>query len=285
MSSKYSLQVTLIIFCFIVFFCSSSTNLPAESLSGNEYIIGPEDILEIKVWDNDDLNRTVEVSQVGSFTFPLIGKVNAEGLSVFDLESLITKKLADGYILEPQVTVNVKLYQSQKVFLFGEVENPGSYVLKRKTHILELISQAGGLTDMAGRTIKIVRHKSSSRIGGTITPEKDEENETIITLDLGKYKDDITYDSFFLKSGDSIYVDPAPHLFVTGEVGHPGEFKWAKGLTVRQAISLAGGPTKMAAEKRTSIIRVKNGKEEEYKINMDDLVKPGDIIKVPGRYF
>ncbi len=288
MGSSYSLKVTLLIFCLIAFLGGSSTNIFSENLSNKEYTIGPEDILEIKVWDNDDLNRTVEVSQEGSFAFPLIGKVHASHLSVFDLENLIKKRLADGYIIAPQVTVNVIEYQSQKVFLFGEVRNPGSYVLKRKTHIMELISKAGGLTDRAERIIKIVRSKSPRRNAGIMTPERDEENETIIMVDLGKYKEDITYDSFFVKSGDSIYVDPAPpapHFFVTGEVGKPGEFKWENGLTIRQAISLAGGSTQMAAEKRTRVIRVKDEKEHEYNVNMDDLVKPGDIIKVPARIF
>ncbi|MFQ5965889.1 MAG: SLBB domain-containing protein [Candidatus Scalinduaceae bacterium] len=279
-----SLKITLTIFCLIVFFGRLSTNLCAEDLFDKKYVIGPEDVLEIEVWDNKDLHRTVEVSQVGSFTFPLIGKVNAYGLSVFELENLIKKKLTDGYIVAPQVRVSVKEYQSQKVFLLGEVKTPGSYVLKRRTHILELISKAGGFTDEAGRIIKIVRSKASERREGLSSPKEDEENE-IITLDIGKFKDDNTYNMFYVASGDHIYVNPLPRIFVTGEVGKPGEFKWERGLTVRQAISLAGGNTEKAALKRSKIIRVKNGKEEELKARMDDLVMPDDIIKVPGRYF
>ncbi len=69
-------------------------------------------------------------------------------------------------------------------------------------------------------------------------------------------------------------------------MGNPGALKWEKSLTVRQAISFAGGPTQLAALKRTRIIRVsKNGKENEIKAHMDDLVRPDDIIKVSGRYF
>ncbi len=283
MRSIYS-KVALIIFCLIVFLVRPSLEVSAEDLSKNEYTIGPEDILEIQVWDNGDLNRTVEVSQEGTFTFLFIGKVRADGLSIFELEDLIEKRLADGYILEPQVTVSIIEYQSHKVFLLGEVRDPGSYILKRKTHILELISEAGGFTDMAGRTIKIVRPKSRKQSEGHVSPTEDKENE-IITLDLGKFKDDNTYDTFFVASGDHIYVNPMTRIFVSGEVGSPGEFKWEKGLTVRQAISLAGGPTQMAALKRTKIIRVKNGKENKIKARMDDLVTPDDIIKVAGRYF
>ncbi len=284
MSSTFSLKISLISFCLIEFLVMSSLGIYAENLSIKEYTVGPGDILDIQVWDNEDLNRTVEVSWEGVFTFPLIGKVHADGFSVFELENLIEKRLADGYIIAPQVTVDVTEYQSQKVFLLGEVKNPGSYVLKRKTHILELISMAGGFADMAGRTIKIVRPKSQKQSEGHVSPTEDKENE-IITLDLGKFRDDNTYEAFFVASGDHIYVNPVTRIFVSGEVGSPGEFKWEKDLTVHQAISLAGGHTKLGALKRTIIIRVKNGKEEEYKVRMDDLVMPGDIIKVPGRYF
>ena len=237
----------------------SSLNLAAEDLSKKEYTIGPEDVLGIQVWDNEDLNRTVEVSQKGTFTFRLIGKVHADGLSIFELEDLIEKRLADGYILEPQVTVSIHEFQNRKVFLLGEVERPGSYVLKRKTHILELISNAGGFTNKAGRTIKIVRPKSQKQSEGHVSPTEDKKE--IIMLDLGKFNPNSAHDTFFVKSGDSIYVNPVPRIYVIGEVGNPGALEWEKSMTVRQAISLAGGHTQMAALKRTRIIRVnKNGK-------------------------
>ncbi len=283
MRVAYSSKIILIIICLIGSLGMSSLSFSAENLSDKEYTVGPEDVLVIRVWDNEDLNRTVEVSLEGAFTFPLIGKVNANGFSVFELENLIEKRLADGYIIAPQVTVDVKEYQSQKVFLLGEVTSPGSYVLKRKTHILELISKAGGFTDMAGRTIKIVRPKSPKQSGEQLS--SGEEESEIITLDLDKFKADSAYDAFFVASGDHIYVNPISRIYVTGEVARPGNFKWEINLTVRQAISLAGGPTQMAALKRTKIIRVKNGKEKEIKVRTDDLVKPDDIIKVPGRYF
>ena len=288
MGNAYSLKVKkviLIIFCLIVFLDRSSTDLFADNLSNKEYTIGPEDVLEIKVWDNEDLDRTVEVSQEGSITFPFIGKFNAKALSVFEIENLIKNRLADGYIVAPQVTVSIVEYQSRKVFVLGEVKRPGSYVLKRKTHILELITQAGGFTDKAGRTIKIARSKSLLQREGHVTPAGEEEHATIVTFDLDKIEVDNPYGNFYVKSGDSIYVNPVPRFFVIGEVRKPGEFNWAKGITVRQAISLAEGPTQLAAQKRIKIIRVKNGKEKKHKVGMNDLVTPGDIIKVPGSYF
>ncbi len=284
MRKIYNLKVTLIIFCLTVFLVRPSLEVSAEELSKKEYTIGPEDVLDIKVWDNNDLNRTVEVSQKGSFTFSLIGKVHADGLSAFELEDLIEKKLANGYILAPQVTVSINQYQNRKVFLFGEVARPGSYFLKRKSHILELISQAGGFTDKAAKTIKIVRLRSLHQGNKSVSPLENEENE-VFTLDLNKYDYKNTQGTFTIVSGDHIYIEEELRFFIIGEVGRRGEFKWEKGMTVRLALSLAGGTTQLAAEKRTRIIRTKNGKGKTLKVNMDDLVMPDDIIKVPERHF
>ena len=180
----------------------------------------------------------------------------------------------------------------------GEVESPGSYVLKGKTHIMELISEAGGFTDEAGRIIKIVRpralkhsrvlssHKSRAlKRSRVLSSHKSGEENEIIKLDLGKFPADSASNIFYVASGDSIYVSKVSRVFVIGEVVRTGEFTWEDSLTVRQAISLAGGPTKAAALRRTKIIRIKNGKEIEIKVKMDDLISPDDIIKVPGRYF
>ncbi|MDR4499432.1 MAG: polysaccharide export protein [Candidatus Scalindua sp.] len=140
--------------------------LHAENLSDSEYILGPEDVIDIKVWDNDDLNLQVEISQQGSFTFPLIGKVKAKGLSVFALEKLISEKLADGYIKSAQVTVNVRSYKTQKVFVLGQVKKPGVFNMKGNINILELISMAGGFGSEAERTVTIVRPRTLQSTGG-----------------------------------------------------------------------------------------------------------------------
>lgn len=250
-------------------------NLYAENLLDKKYILGPEDVLEIQVWDNDDLNRTIEISQGGDFTFPLIGRVHASGLSVYELENLIEKKLGNGYLIAPQITIAVTECRSQKVFVLGEVNRPGTYSLKGDIHVLELISQAGGFTDKAGRIITIVRPKPLSQ---------GKENE-VITLHLDKFHADDRLDAFFVITGDSIYVNPVPRIFVTGAVIKPGAFQWERGLTVRRAISLAGGPTEKASPRRVIIVRVKSGVEKEFRSSMDELVMPDDIIKVPGRYF
>lgn len=274
MANKYYLKIIPVYF-FIAFLNVAPLYIHAENFINNDnYSIGTDDVLDIIVWDNNDMGRSVEVSSKGTFTFPLIGKVHAKGLSIFELENYITERLADGYINDPQVSISVKKYDSQKVFLFGEVARPGSYVLKRKTHILELISKAGGFTDKSGRIIKIVR------------PSRKSDGESdIIEMNLGMFPDGGVSNDFYVINGDSIYIDKEQRIFIIGNVLKKGEFKWEKGLTIRTAISLAGGPKESAALKRTKIIRIVGGKEVKIDTRMDDLVKPDDIIEVPERYF
>jgi len=258
--------------------------LHAENLSDNEYILGPEDVIDIKVWDNDDLNLQVEISQQGSFTFPLIGKVKAKGLSVFALEKLISEKLADGYIKSAQVTVNVKNYKTQKVFVLGQVKRPGVFNMKGNINILELISMAGGFGEDAEQTATIVRPRTLQSNGGGASSDSGK-REDVYKIDLGEYKGDSGPDTFVVQSGDYIYVDKKSNFFITGEAKKTGSFKWEKDLTVRQALSLAGGVNKSGAENRINIIRLVKGKEVTLKVNMEDLVEPNDVIDVPQRYF
>jgi len=257
----------IMLFLIILFSLFSSQGY-SEMQAAKEYIIGPEDVLEIKVWGNDDLTRTVEVSQEGFFTFPLIGNIQTEGLSVFELENRLKQRLSEGYLKSPQITINISKYKSQKVIILGEIKKPGSYVIKGKTHLLEIISLAEGFTEKAGKIVKIVSTKDRN-----------------FELDLDLLKNGVADERFFVQNGDSIYINKAPAVYVTGEVNKPGEYKWEKDITVHQAISLAGGPTKRGALNRPSIMRSEEGKELEFKPKLSDLVKPNDIINVPEKYF
>lgn len=253
--------------------------------SDKEYIIGPEDVLNIQVWGNDDLKRTVEVSQEGAFTFPLIGKVHAAGLTVFAIEQYMKNRLAEGYLKDPQVSIIVSEYKNKKVVILGEVKKPGSYIIKGRTHILKLISEADGFTDGAGSIITIVRLQLSSRNDNSAPLPEDDKGSKTIEVDLDDMAAGASCDSFFVQEGDSIYVSKAPPIFVTGEVNKPGEFKWGKRLTVHHAISLAGGPTRKGALNRVEIYRSENGKEKRFKPSLSDEVMPYDIIQVPESYF
>jgi polysaccharide biosynthesis/export protein len=123
-----------------------------------EFLLGPEDVLEIVVWRNQDLSRTVVVRPDGMISMPIIGDVQAAGLTPDQLADRITKRLKD-FKENPSVSVSVKEVNSYTVFLLGEVAKPGKYQLKSYTTILQAISMAGGFTPFASRNkLQVVRH-------------------------------------------------------------------------------------------------------------------------------
>ena len=126
--------------------------LPAvTSFAANmSYRVGEGDLLLIKVYDMDDLTTRVRVDAEGQIGFPLLGQLNVDGSSIEQVRDRISTELADGYLVNPQVTVLVQEYRNNKIIIIGEVVRPGLYELQGKMSLLELISRAGGLTDDAG---------------------------------------------------------------------------------------------------------------------------------------
>jgi polysaccharide biosynthesis/export protein len=124
--------------------------LPAAPVMGStDYRVGPLDVLDVEVFGIPDLTRAVRVSAGGEFTMPLIGRVPASGKTVNELEVDIAQRLKDGYLENPQVTVFVKEYMSQRVTVEGAVRNPGIYSLTGRTSLLQLIAMSNGLDDLA----------------------------------------------------------------------------------------------------------------------------------------
>ena len=246
------------------------------------YLIGSGDQLDISVWGQPDLQRRAEVSQDGAITFPPVGQLQAGGRTAFELEKEIRARLSAGFLVNPQVTVTVSTFKSQKVFILGEVRKPGSYVLTTVTTLPHLLAEAGGLTEKADTVVTIVRQTDNQEnAGATAAAGQDE----AINYDLRQLTSGQTGRPFVLTAGDTVYVPEARRFFVTGEVKKTGEFKWEDGLTIRQAVSMAGGPSDRGAPNRTTITRTVDGVEQTIRPNMNDQVLPDDIVEVPLSYF
>jgi polysaccharide export outer membrane protein len=112
------------------------------------YLIGPEDILNISIWKNEDLNHQVIVRPDGKISFPLIGEVQASGRTPEELRQEIVKKL-EIFVPNPTVTVMVNKINSIKIYVIGNVLRPGEFVLGRNINVLQALSKAGGFTDFA----------------------------------------------------------------------------------------------------------------------------------------
>jgi len=126
----------------------------------DNYVIGPDDLLHIQVWDHPDLERKIFVSKHGTFSYPFIGEIRTAGLSVDAVEQEIASRLHKGYIVNPQVTVTVDEPKMKYFYVFGEVETPGKYEWEKGITVLQAIATAGGLTETAAaRRTKVVREQ------------------------------------------------------------------------------------------------------------------------------
>ena len=137
---------------------SPKTNVPVSS-APTDYKLRPLDLVDIRVFQEDDLCMTNKVSQAGTLTFPLIGSVKVSGLHVREAEQLITDKLKDGYIRNPQVTILVKEYAARRVSVLGEVKKPGTVEIppEEALTLLQAVAYAGGFQNVAKTDEVIVR--------------------------------------------------------------------------------------------------------------------------------
>jgi polysaccharide export outer membrane protein len=128
---------------------------PAANPALDPYKIGPEDMLNISVWKNDALSRSVQVRPDGMISMPLLDDVGAAGLTPLQLRDVLAKRLAE-FMPNPEVSVIVADVRSFKVSLLGEVARPGRYELKSWTTILDVLAQAGGFNQFAARSRIVV---------------------------------------------------------------------------------------------------------------------------------
>jgi len=258
---------------------------PPAAAQGRDYVLGPGDVLAITVWDQLDLSGKFTIEPDGGFTFPIVGKFQAAGRTADDVEAEMTKRLRDERIFtEPQVTIVVDAYVSQRVFIIGEVRSAGSYPLRGETTLIEALAQAGSPTAEAASEVVIVRSAEAGPRAHAVLPTEAADAE-MIRVDLaGLQRGDLTK-NVTLQNGDTIFVPRAENFFVFGHVRNPGQYVARRGTTVMQALSLAGGITERGAMNRVRIVRIVDGKKKEFKVKLTDEVLPGDTIVVPQRFY
>ena len=266
---------------------TSAQTQEAKDIFVRAYRVGPGDLLELKVFEVDQLSQTVRVSEDGSITLPLLGRVVVEGLTQDGVVQKLTGLLQAKYVKNPQVTIFIKEYKNQQVAVIGAVEKAGSYELVGRKNLLQIISMAGGFSENASDVIFILREAPD---GATST----------IPIDLkdlmvnGNQKLNIP-----IEPNDviNVPVDREIRVFVMGRVNKPGAVraKMSEGVTLLQAIADAGGLAEGAKESAILITRKdKAGKEQKLKINLKDILKgkkkdlvlqEGDVVYVPESFW
>jgi polysaccharide biosynthesis/export protein len=247
-----------------------------------DYTIGVQDVITITVYDQADLTGKFTVDADGTLTFPLVGRIKAAGQTLRGLEDELKKRLADGFIRNPQVSVGVETYRSQRIFVMGEVRAPGAYQLTGEMSIIEAIARAGSTTPQAADEALIVRPKEGQTSGPVLPSDSD---STVIRVNLREIQEGATSKNVQLRDGDTLLVQKARSVYVFGQVKAPGAYAVDKDTTVLQALSLAGGVTDRGSTGRIKIVRAVDGKKKEIKVKLTDIVEPGDTIIVAERFF
>ena len=261
----------------------AGNGLQAQVAAPNNYVVGPQDILTITSFDQEDLTGKYPVDADGTFTFPLVGRVKAGGLTLRELEAEIKRLLKDGFFKDPQLSVGVEQYRSQKIHIVGEVRNPGTYPLAGDMSLIEAVARAGSTLPSASGEALVVRARAGQQTSGPVLPKGDETDVT--TVDLKQLQSGAFSQNVSLRDGDTIFVPRAESVYVFGQVRSPGAYPSQRNTTVLQALSLAGGVNERGATSRIRIVRIEKGKTIEVRVKLTDVVRPGDTIMVPERFF
>ena len=267
--------LTVILFLPLV----ASAQAPPPQPADRDYVIGPEDVLDIQVWGNKDLNQTVFVRPDGRTSLPLVGEIGVAGKTVQQLQDhlgAVYEKTVKGAV----VTVIVKEIRSRPVYFIGGFGKPGLMQLTRDLTLLQAISIVGGVLPNA-----------DAEKGFLLRGDKR------IPIDFNRLvqRGDLTQNPK-LEPGDSIVVPLADAVYVNGEVRTPGAVKYTGDLTILKAITQVGGLTPLAAPGRVDVLRGTSEKKERIRVDVDKMMRspdenpdirlqPNDIIFVPQRLF
>jgi polysaccharide export outer membrane protein len=260
---------------------------PAPATVG-DYEVGPGDVIEVAVYGNDDLSRIPTVKTDGSISLPLLGEVQVAGLTIAEVQRKITNLLAKDYLVNPQVEVKVRDYNSQYVSVVGDVNSPGRKPIRGRMRLIDVLIEAGSFKTTASGQVMITRtdgefeggqRSITVRISSSSSPSA----QDLVNLELP------------LKNGDIITALPKAFVTVDGEVNRPGRYAIESDLTVTGAISLAGGLTRFGSNgvkvRRTD---AQTGKATILEVDLKDVrngKKPdvpllaNDVISVSRRVF
>lgn len=179
-----------------------TTNKQVPTFSGREPVspeaalasatLGSGDVLEVRVYGEADLSGAFRVSPDGTMDYPFCGRVKALGLSAGGLVDRLTECLRHGYLRSPQVTVFLKEYNSKKVFVFGEVQKPGTFPFEDRMSVIQAVTLAGGFTKTAAKNSVIV----------TRLIDNDERKIKVPVENIGEGREK----NFALQPGDIVYV-------------------------------------------------------------------------------
>ena len=238
--------------------------------AGNDYRIGPADVLLIEVAGEPDLKRKVKVTEQGTVRLPYIehdlrlgGLTETQAIALLNQEFLAILKA-------PQVTVFIEEYNALSAAIAGAVREPKRIALTRELRLYDLIAMAGGLNDKASEVVFLVHTRSGK------------DDNAIETIDLKALMRQPELNRV-IRDGDIVNVPEAGLIYVTGNVSKPGSFAMKERLTLTQALAQAGGLLPDSKRRELKLVRGQDGRTTEQVINFEAIEKDTrkDIVLQP----
>lgn len=258
----------------------------AETIGGSSaapYTVGSGDVIQVKSFQHDDVSGSYQVADDGTITFPLVGSIRVEGMTASDIAAELERLLEKDFFVDVQLQVEIAQYRSKPIVVLGEIRKPGTHYLKGETTLGRLVADLGGFTSNAGSVLEVRRTEDDD---GTLA-------QRVYTFSSAALMAGGEGSDAEMKAGDIVWVPAKQICFITGEVGKPGRLEIEPGMTLMQALSLAGGQSKFAS----SVVEVHREVAGEKKILEFDLgdirkghasdppIESGDMIILKRRFF
>ena len=232
------------------------------------YVLGPDDTVQVQVYGQADASITTRIKADGTIVMPLIGSIKATGQTTLSLAALISQKLVSGgFFKAPVVNVEVGGFVSRTVNVAGKVGSPGIYPLDRGYRVLEILLKAGWVRENGANYVYLRR--------GSDFKEIRLDTEALVRGSADKDP--------LLEPNDTLYVPDADSFYITGAINKPGALPLLRGMTVRQALALAGGVTAAGSDKKVGLYRV--GSKEKDEIDLEQLIQKNDVLVIKERLF
>lgn len=232
----------------------------ASTPSMEDYVISEGDLLQVTVFEAEELTSEARVGARGHVTLPLIGSIEVQGISAREAEQKIEDAYRQRYIRDPHINIFVKEQYGSKITLVGELEKPGTYDYFGRQRLLDVLALAEGLTENAGRTVQVRRVVDEQKPPETFFIDLDEmvkEGHSDLNIPI--------------EGGDVIYVPEGGTVYVDGAVSKSGAYPIKQNMTVQEAIVAAGGYSSAASDTVKLVRHTDAGKRDVIQLSAKDI--------------
>lgn len=270
-NAAWLILAPVLMLCVALARADAAPGSPTTGTPPQDYRIGAGDLLKVTVFGSPELSTDARVAQSGTITCPLIGSVNVAGLSSVEVERTLAQKFVDGaFLKQPQVSVLIVEYISQKVSVLGHVSKPGQYSLRARSNVLDVLAEAGGVIAQSASDYATLMRNDGTKVD--------------LNLDA-LFRGDPTQ-NVQIGGGDRLYIPRAESFYIYGQVQKPGQYRLERNMTLSRAVSASGGLTSRGTERRATVKRRDaQGKEQEYSLREADVLKADDVVVIKESWF